>query len=80
MHLAAQFQLLSDAQQLAVTGGGFWLLALFAYAMDRRRMRSRDVERLENVGWVPWTGIFMLAAIMGGGCLALSLPVVIGNL
>ncbi len=80
MYLAAQFQLLSDAQQLAIIGGGFWLLALFAYVMDRRRVRSRDVARLEQVGWVPWTGMFMLAAIMGGGCLAMSLPVVIGSL
>ncbi|WDA40071.1 hypothetical protein [Erythrobacter sp. BLCC-B19] len=76
----AQFELLSDAAQLAVTGGLLWLFAGFAAVMERRRAKRRDLDRLEQVGWVPWTGLFMLAAMLGGGCLALSLPVVIGGL
>ena len=77
MDLIAQFALLSDAAQLAVVGGLFWLLAGMAALMERRRQKARDLARLEAVGWVPWTTLFMLAAIIGGGILAMSLPVVI---
>lgn len=76
----AQFSLLSDAAQIAVTGGSLWVFAAFAALMERRRTRARNLDRLEQVGWVPWTLLFMLAAMLGGGCLALSLPVVIGGL
>jgi hypothetical protein len=80
MDIVAQFALLSDAAQLAVAGGTLWVFAAFAALMERRRAKRRDVARLEAVGWVPWTGLFMLAAMLGGGCLAMSLPVVIGSL
>lgn len=79
MDLIARFELLSDAAQLAVTGCAFWLFAGFAGYMERRRMKRRDLARLEQVGWVPWLGLFMGAAIIGGGMLAISLPVVLGN-
>ncbi len=72
----AQFALLGDAAQLAVVGGLFWVLAGFFALMERRRNKARDLARLEQVGWVPWTTLFMLAAILGGGMLAMSLPVV----
>lgn len=74
MDMIAQFELMSDAAQLAWIGAGLWLLAGFAALMDRRRARGRDVARLEQVGWVPWTGLFLLAAIVGAGLLALGLP------
>lgn len=80
MELLARFALLSDAAQLALVGGLFWVFAGFAGAMERRRMKRRDVTRLEQVGWVPWLGLFMGAAIIGGGFLAVSLPVVLGSL
>ena len=80
MDLIARFELLSDAAQLALTGGLFWLFAGFAGYMERRRMKRRDLARLEQVGWVPWLGLFMGAAIIGGGMLAISLPVVLGSL
>ena len=70
----AQFALLSDAAQLAVIGGLFWLMAGVAALMERRRNKARDLAQLEKVGWVPWTSFFMLAAIIGGGILAMSLP------
>jgi len=79
MDLVARFELLSDAAQLAITGGLFWVFAGFAGFMERRRMKRRDLARLEQVGWVPWMGLFMLAAIIGGGCLAMSLPVVLAG-
>lgn len=74
MDAVTQFELLSDAAQLAVIGGLCWVLALFAGVMERRRARGRDLARLESVGWVPWTGLFLLAAIVGAGLLAMSLP------
>mgnify|MGYP006185968641 FL=1 len=80
MDILARFALLSDAAQLAIAGGLFWAFAAFAAVMDRRRTRTRDLSRLEQVGWVPWTGLFVGAAIIGGGCLAMSLPVVLGSL
>ncbi|UVI38355.1 hypothetical protein [Qipengyuania spongiae] len=47
---------------------GFAGLALF---MDRRRLKRGHIDR---VGWMPWTAIFLLAAIAGGGMLALAAP------
>ena len=75
MDILAQFELLSDAAQLAVVGGSFWVLAGLFALMERRRSKRRDLGRLEQVGWVPWTTLFVLAAILGGGMLALGLPV-----
>lgn len=80
MDMFTQFELLSDAAQLAIIGGLFWVFAGFSAVMERRRARLRDVDQLEQVGWVPWTGLFVGAAMIGGGCLAMSLPVVLGSL
>jgi hypothetical protein len=73
MDAITQFELLSDAGQLAVIGGLFWAFAVLAGFMDRRRSKRRDVARLERVGWVPWTGLMMGAAMIGGGCLLMAL-------
>ena len=80
MDVITQFELFSDAAQLAIIGGMFWLFAAFAGVMERRRAKRRDVGRLEQVGWVPWLGLFMLAAMIGGGMLAMSLPAILGRL
>ncbi|AUX69376.1 hypothetical protein CHX26_07595 [Porphyrobacter sp. HT-58-2] len=80
MDMIAQFELMSDAAQLALLGGLLWAFAAIAAIMERRRSRARDIDRLEQVGWVPWMGLFMLAALLGGGCLAMSLPAVLGGL
>ncbi len=80
MDLINQLALASDATLLALTGAGFWLFAAFAAIMERVRSRRRSVERLEKVGWVPWTVIFVSCAIIGGGMLVMSLPVVLGSL
>jgi hypothetical protein len=80
MDILTQFELLSDAAQLAVVGGLLWAFAVFAGVMEWRRGKRRDVARLEQVGWVPWTGLMMAAAMGGGGCLALALPVLVGGL
>ncbi len=76
----AQFFLLSDAGQMAALGAACWLVAGFCGVMDYRRGKRRDVARLEQVGWMPWLTLFILAAIIGGGMLAISLPAVIGSL
>lgn len=70
----------SDAERLCAVGAGCWLLAGVAAVMDWRRGKSRALDRLEQVGWVPWTGVFMTAAMIGGGCLATGLPVVMAKL
>jgi len=80
MDILTKLALASDAVQLAVAGGGFWLLAGFCALMEWRRNKTRDVARLERVGFMPWTTLFVAFAIIGGGCLAMSLPVVIGGL
>lgn len=70
----------SDATLLALTGVGLLALAGFASLMERRRSKARSLDRLERVGWMPWTTVFVLCAIAGMGMLAMSAPVVLGNL
>ncbi|MFM7349055.1 MAG: hypothetical protein ACKO01_06145 [Erythrobacter sp.] len=77
MNLLEQYEMLSDAGQLAVLGGGLWVIAALAGLMEWRRSRRRNLARLEQVGWVPWTTLFMLTAMLGAGILALSLPAVL---
>lgn len=80
MEWLTQLAFASDASRLALGGALCWVFAGVCLVMDRRRGKSRPVERLEKVGWVPWTNLFVASAIIGGGCLATSLPVVLGNL
>lgn len=77
--LFTQFSLASDATRLVVAGVAFWLFAAIAAVMEWRRGRGRSVERLEQVGWVPWTPLFMMGAMIGGGCLALGLPLILSG-
>lgn len=75
-----QLALASDAAQLAALGVLCWVLAAICLGMEKLRDRKRSHESLEKVGFVPWTTLFISLAIIGGGCLAMSLPVVLGNL
>lgn len=70
------YELLTDAEQVSVLGGVLLVIAAFAALMEWRRSRRRDLARLEAVGWVPWTTVFMLTATLGAGCLAMSLKAV----
>ncbi|MEP3420331.1 MAG: hypothetical protein ABJN35_01230 [Erythrobacter sp.] len=70
----------SDAELLALSGALCWVFAGVCLVMERVRNARRSLDALENVGWVPWTNLFIAAAIVGGGMLATSLPVVLGNL
>ena len=64
----------SDAELAAFWGGTFLLIALICMGMERRRSRRREINR---VGWMPWTGLFLVFAVFGGGLLALSVPVIL---
>ena len=66
----------SDADILAIWGAAFLLFALVSLVMERRRLKR---ARIDGVGWVPWTGLFLMLAVLGGGMLALALPVVIAG-
>lgn len=71
---AGFFTFASEAELVALAGAVFVALALFALLGERMRVRRKRLDRLDQVGWVPWTMIFMASAIIGGGLLALSLP------
>ena len=70
----------SEALTITLVGVAFVLFAVFCLVMDRMRNARRSVERLEKVGWVPWTPLFLASAVIGGGLLAMSLPVVLGRI
>jgi len=78
--ILTQWAFANDAVQLALIGLSFVLFAGFAALMEWRRGRKRSIERLEKVGWVPWTLIFLACAFIGGGCLTMSVPVVLAEL
>lgn len=61
----------SDAELLALWGAVSLLLALLAMVLERRRMKR---ARIDRIGWVPWTGLFLTFAVVGGGLLAVALP------
>lgn len=67
----------SDAELMALWGAGFVVLALAALWLERRRNRQDPLQRINRVGWVPWTSLFMLSLLIGGGLLAYSLPTVL---
>ncbi|MBO6528197.1 hypothetical protein, partial [Erythrobacter sp.] len=64
----------SDAELVAYWGGGFLLAALVCMAMERRRLKRAHINR---VGWMPWTGLFLVFAVIGGGLLAVAIPGII---
>lgn len=61
----------SDAEIAALFGAASLVLALTCLVMERRRARRAAIDR---VGWVPWTGLFLMFAVVGGGLIALGLP------
>lgn len=80
MDVLTRLEFASDAALLALTGAACWVGAAVCLLMEQLRNRRRGVERLEKVGWVPWTNLFMALMVIGGGCLAMSLPIVLGKL
>lgn len=60
----------SDATLAAFWGGAFLLLAVAALIAERLRMRRR---RIDAVGWVPWTFLFLAGAMCAMALLTLAL-------
>ena len=71
MHFHEFITFASDAEILALWGAGFRVVALVAMVAERRRLQR---ARIDRVGWVPWTGIFLATVVIGLGLLALALP------
>lgn len=61
----------SEADILALWGTGFLLFAGITLVMERRRAKR---AKIDGVGWVPWTGLFLICAVVGGGLLAVAIP------
>ena len=59
----------SDATLVGLLGGSLLLLALIALVADRRRLRRK---RIDAVGWVPWTPIFLMGAVVGVSLLTVA--------
>ena len=52
----------SDAKLLVVCGLACWLVAAVALVAERRRHARTS---LDQVGWVPWTGLFLAMLVCG---------------
>lgn len=59
----------SEATWVGLAGGALLLFAGLALLADRRRARR---SRIDDVGWVPWTVVFLISAICGTSLLALA--------
>ena len=59
----------SDATLVGLAGGALLLLALAAFAGERRRMRRKHIDA---VGWVPWTTLFFVTFFCGVILLAVA--------
>ena len=57
-----QLRFASDATYAALWGGGLLLLAGLAMWAEVRRTKRKHPDR---VGWMPWTTIFFIAALVG---------------
>jgi hypothetical protein len=63
------FRFASDATLVGLLGGLLLLLALIALFADRRRLRRKHIDA---VGWVPWTPIFLMGAVVGVSLLTVA--------
>lgn len=59
----------SEAELVGLWGLGFIALAGAALIAEKRRNKY---ARLDRIGWVPWTAIFLVCAMIGGGLIALA--------
>lgn len=80
MDMLHQLTFASDAALIALAGLAAWIFAGFCLVMEMLRNKRRSLERLERVGWMPWTNLFLASAVIGGGLLVMSLPIVLGTL
>ena len=61
----------NNAQLACAAGALFLVLAAATRVADRRRTRRQHID---SVGWVPWTGMFLVCAVIGLTLLGLGLP------
>ena len=61
----------SDAELMTYWGIAMLVLAGACSLMERRRLKRAQINR---VGWMPWTGLFLTFAVLGGGLLAVAVP------
>lgn len=59
----------SEAEIIGLWGIALLIIAVIALIGERMRMKR---ARIDRIGWVPWTNIFMVSAIVGMGLLALA--------
>ena len=59
----------SDATLAALMGGALLVFAIVAALAERRRLRRR---RIDAVGFMPWTALFMLAFFAGVTLMAVA--------
>jgi hypothetical protein len=59
----------SDATVAALAGGALLLVAVVSALAERRRLRR---NRIDAVGFVPWTAVFFLAFFPGVTLVALG--------
>lgn len=71
MEWFASLTFASDAELLALWGALFLATALGALVGERARQKR---ARIDRVGWMPWTGIFLCSAVAGGGLLVVAVP------
>lgn len=69
MKLPEELLFASDAEVAALLGAAFLVLAGLTSLAERRRIRR---ARIDRVGWVPWTGLFLVCAVIGATLLALG--------
>ena len=69
MHEPDFLRFASDATLMGLAGGGSLLIALAAFAGERRRLRRK---RIDAVGFMPWTKLFFVAFFCGVTLLALA--------
>lgn len=60
----------SDAEIAALWSGALLVLALVALFAERRRLKR---ARIDCIGWVPWTGIFLVCSVAGVALLMLAM-------
>ena len=59
----------NEAQLAALWAAAFLMMAGVARVAESRRIRR---ARIDRVGWVPWTGLFLVCSVIGVTLLALA--------
>ena len=66
----------SDAEIVGLWGLAMAGIALLALWAEKRRTRK---ARIDRIGWVPWTTVFMASAMVAAGLIALAFKGIIAG-